>query len=85
MLIDCAGSKRDTMNCYRLYLYIYIESIFKKHNLLKIEDLYKVKMVEIHLNLIKGHLPSKFDISCQKLSFVNKCYEIRNSIYVFSL
>ena len=44
------------------------ELIFKNLNLPKIEDIYKLKMLKFHFNIIRGILPSKFDIFCPKQS-----------------
>ena len=58
------------------------EPIFKNLNILKIEDLYKLKMLKFHFNLIRGTLPSKFDVFCPKQSLGSSCYKIRNPKYV---
>ena len=57
------------------------EPIFKNLDMLNIEDLYKPKMLKFHFNLIRGTLPSKFDIFCPKQSLRSNCYKIRNNMY----
>ena len=60
------------------------EPIFKTLNLIKMEDLYKLKMLKFHFNLIRSTFPSKFDIFCPKQSLGSNCYKIRNPKYVLS-
>ena len=44
--------------------FAHTEPIFKNLNLLKLEDIYKLKVLKFYFNLIKGNLPSKFDVFC---------------------
>ena len=55
--------------------------IFKNLNLLKLEDIYKLKVLKFYFNLIKGNLRSKFDVFCLNHSMGSNCYEIRDPKY----
>ena len=41
--------------------FAHTELNFKNLNLLKLEDIYKLKVLKFYFNLIKDNLPSKFD------------------------
>ena len=66
-LLKCHICKVILFNYFNIYL--------------KIEDLYKLKMLKCHFNPIRGTLQSKFDIFCPKQSLVSNCYKIRDPKY----
>ena len=59
--------------------FAHTETISKNLNLLKLEDIYKLKV--FYFNLIKDHIPSKFDAFCLNHSINSNCYKIRDPIY----
>ena len=56
------------------------EPLFKELELLKIEDLYKLKILKFYYNLSYGLLPSYFDCYLDVLNVNTPCgYELRQS------
>ena len=57
------------------------EPLFKELELLKIEDLYKLKILKFYYNLSYGLLPSYFDCYLDVLNVNTPCgYELRQSV-----
>ena len=48
---------------------------------LYVEDIYKLKVLKSYFNLIKGNLPSKFDVFCLNQSKGSNCYDISDPKY----
>ena len=54
------------------------EPIFKHLNLLKIEYIYKFRVLKFYFNLVRGDLPSTFHMFSPKQYVGSTCYAMRN-------
>ena len=78
MSIDCTCI---TKRYYEWLQLVIISLILNPSSKISILEIDKLNMLNF-INLIRGILPSKFDIFCPKRSLWSNCYRIRNPKYV---